>query len=202
MRLWLISVVLLLCACGDKPLQALTGDDVILAFGDSLTAGMGVAEDKAYPAVLSELTGLAVVNAGISGETTAEGLARLPVALDEANPSLLILFEGGNDILRNQDLKKTKANLSAMIQMAKQQGVQVVLVGVPRKQLFSSTAQIYGELAKEHELMLQGDIVASLLRKPDMKSDSVHFNSKGYRAVAEAIAKMLHEGGALTENPL
>lgn len=202
MRMWLVSAVLLLCACGDNPLQPLENGDVIMAFGDSLTAGKGVSEDKAYPAVLSELTGLVVVNEGISGETTEQGLQRLPSALEKNNPNLLILFEGGNDILRNQDLKNTKSNLSAMIKMATQKNVQVVLVGVPRKQLFSSTAELYGELAEEHDLMLQGDIVASLLRKPAMKSDSVHFNSKGYRAVAEAIAKMLHEGGALTANPL
>lgn len=202
MRIWLVVAVLLLGACADKPLQPLSAGDVILAFGDSLTAGKGVSVEKAYPAVLSELTGLDVVNAGISGETTEEGLQRLPSALDKVNPSLLILFEGGNDILRNQDLKTTKANLSAMIKMAKQENVQVVLVGVPRKQLFSSTAELYPELAKEHDVILQGDIVASLLRKPAMKSDSVHFNSNGYRAMAQAIAKMLYEGGALTAEPL
>ena len=196
MKVWLIAVTLLLSACGDTDLRALNSGDVIVAFGDSLTAGKGVSEEFAYPAVLSELSGFEVINAGISGETTEEGLQRLPSVLDKENPALLILFEGGNDILQNQDLSKTKANLDQMIGMAKQRNIQVALVGVPRKQLFSSTAEFYGELAEQHELPLEGKAVASLLRKPAMKSDSVHFNVNGYRELAKAISAMLTEAGA------
>jgi len=197
MKLWLIGIVFLICGCGGGPdLQALHEGDVIVAFGDSLTAGKGVTQEKAYPSILSELTGFEVVNAGISGETTEEGLVRLERVLDEENPALLILFEGGNDILQNKDLTKTKTNLDAMIAIAKERQIQVVLVGVPRKQIFSSTAELYGELAEKHGLAFEGEIVASLLRKPAMKSDSVHFNNQGYRALAEAIATMLDERGA------
>lgn len=197
MKVWVILVTLLLCGCGGEKLQALGSEDVILAFGDSLTAGKGVSQEHAYPNILSEITGKKVVNAGISGETTEEGLARLADVLDEVDPALLILFEGGNDILRNQDLSKTQANLSAMIVMAKERGVQVALVGLPRKQLFSSTAEFYNDLAESHELPIEDEIVASLLRQPKMKSDSVHFNRNGYRALAQAIADMLKEAGAL-----
>jgi len=197
MKVWLIIAVLLLGGCGDTALEPLSSEDVIVAFGDSLTAGKGVSQDKAYPAVLAELTGFRVVNAGISGETTAEGLLRLADVINAENPSLLILFEGGNDILRNHDLSKTKQNLDEMIGIAKERGVQIAMVGVPRKQLFSSTAEFYTQLADEHKLPIQDDIVASLLRKPAMKSDGVHFNVKGYRALAESIAQMLREAGAI-----
>lgn len=197
MKAWLIGALLLITACSDTSLNPLSPDDVIVAFGDSLTAGKGVSEDLAYPAVLGQLTGLKVVNAGISGETTEEGLDRLPGVLEREQPSLLILFEGGNDILRNYDLSETKQNLETMIAMAKADGVQVVMVGVPRKQLFSKTADFYIELAESHELPIEDEIVASLLRKPEMKSDHVHFNRKGYRMLAEAIAEMLREAGAL-----
>lgn len=197
MKVWLIAVALLLSACGDSGLRALNSGDVIVAFGDSLTAGKGVAAEFAYPTVLEELTGFTVINAGISGETTDEGLQRLPEVLDTENPALLILFEGGNDILRNQDLTNTKANLDQMIGIAKQRNIQVALVGLPRKQLFSSTAEFYTELAEEHELPIESKIVASLLRKPAMKSDSVHFNEQGYRELAKAIAAMLTDAGAL-----
>lgn len=197
MRLWILLGALLLTACGGSKLSQLQPGDVILAFGDSLTAGKGVTADNAYPQVLSELTGLDVINAGISGETTAEGLKRFPAVLDASNASLVILFEGGNDILRNYNLDETKANLDEMINIAKGKGLQVVMVGLPRKQLFSSTAELYRELAEAHELPLEDEIVASLLRKPDMKSDSVHFNVKGYRALAVAIQSMLTEAGAL-----
>jgi len=197
MKVWVFVAVLFISACGDSGLKPLQPGDVIVAFGDSLTAGYGVAQENAYPEVLSELTGFPVVNAGVSGETTEEGLSRLPEVMASENPALLILFEGGNDILRNYDLAKTKRNLEAMIGMAKEQGVQVALVGVPRKQIFSSTAELYSELAEKHELPIQDSIVSSLIRKPAMKSDHVHFNVKGYRALAEAIAEMLKEEGAL-----
>jgi len=196
MKVWMIGVALLLCGCGDPGLQALNEGDVIVAFGDSLTAGKGVSPDQAYPAVLTELTGFEVINAGISGETTHEGLLRLESVLDEHIPALLILFEGGNDILQNKDLSQTKANLDDMILMAKEKHIQVAMVGVPKKQLFSNTAEFYNELADTHDLPIESKIVASLLRKPAMKSDSVHFNAKGYRALAQAIATMLDEGGA------
>jgi len=187
----------MVCGCGGAQLQALSSDDVIVAFGDSLTAGKGVSQEHAYPAMLSEITGKKVVNAGVSGETTAEGLERIATVLDEEAPALLILFEGGNDILRNQDLSKTESNLDAMIVMAKERGIQIALVGLPRKQLFSSTAQFYSDLAESHDLPIEDEIVASLLRQPTMKSDSVHFNRTGYRALAQAIADMLEKAGAL-----
>jgi len=197
MKAWVIGLAVLLSGCGGAELQALNDGDVIVAFGDSLTAGKGVTTDQAYPAVLSELTGYEVINAGISGETTQEGLLRLEGVLDEENPALLILFEGGNDILQNKDLSQTKANLNSMIAIAKDKNIQVALVGVPQKKLFSNTAELYNELADEHELLIENKIVASLLRKPGMKSDSVHFNMQGYSALAQAIATMLDEGGAL-----
>jgi len=198
MKRWFLLALLALSACdGGVELQPLESDDVIVAFGDSLTAGKGVGKEFAYPSVLAELTGLKVVNAGISGETTAEGLQRLESVLDTESPDLLILFEGGNDILQNMDLLKTKRNLDQMIGIAESKGVQVALVGVPQKALFSKSAQLYSELSETHDLPFEGEIVASLLRKPAMKSDSVHFNKKGYRALAESIQAMLQEAGAL-----
>jgi len=193
---WVLLGVVLLSGCGSDKLAPLAGNDVIVAFGDSLTAGKGVEQSAAYPAVLSELSGKVVINAGVSGETTSEGLQRLPSVLDKEQPSLLILFQGGNDILQNQDLSRTKSNLDQMIELAQRRGIQVALVGLPRKQLFSNTAKLYVELAETHNLPLEDDIVASLLRKPAMKSDSVHFNASGYRALAESINTMLAEAGA------
>ncbi len=196
--LWMVMLVFLLLAACDKPqLDKLAASDTIVAFGDSLTAGKGVGLDKAYPAVLEELTGFRVINAGISGETTAEGLRRFADTLTEHDADLVILFEGGNDILRNQDLGETRDNLDAMIAYAKAQKIQIVLVGLPLKSLFSSTAEFYKELADKHKLPLQDSIVASLIKKPSMKSDSVHFNEAGYRALAVAINELLQDAGAL-----
>ena len=133
----------LLClnSCADPELKPVPKEGVILAFGDSLTAGYGADESKDYPSVLSELSGRTVINAGVSGETTDQGLERLPGVLSQAKPDLLILLEGGNDILRSYDLAATKQNLGAMIELAHERGIQVVLLGVPGKNLFLSIAR-------------------------------------------------------------
>jgi lysophospholipase L1-like esterase len=168
-----------------------------VAFGDSLTAGKGVTIEDAYPAKLTQILGVTVINAGVSGETTEGGLKRLPGVLKKHKPDLVILFEGGNDILRNYDLRETKTNLDAMITQIKQHGAEVALVAVPRKALFSGSAKLYSELAEQHELPLQDNIVAKLLKTPGMKSDGVHFNKAGYQAFAEAIGELLKDRGAI-----
>lgn len=187
----------LLTACSSPSLPPLPEDGVILAFGDSLTFGVGAASKDSYPSVLAELTDRRVVNAGISGETTAEGLERFSGVLAETSPSLVILIEGGNDILRNKNLTDAKANLSAMLRLAQQRDIPVVLLGVPEKNLLSSYAGFYQELADEHEVLFVPDLLVSLLRKPAFKSDLVHLNGQGYRALAEALHALLQDEGAL-----
>ena len=193
---WIV-LVLLVAACNSSTLEPLPPGSRIIAFGDSLTYGVGTTRDKSYPAVLSGLTGLEVINAGVSGETTVEGLGRLERELDKNQPDLLILLEGGNDILRNHTLGETRANLAAMIEMAKGRDISVVLLGVPEKKLFSNAAPIYEELAEEYQLVFDGSLVASLLRNPSYKSDPIHLNSEGYRKLAESIHELLIESGAL-----
>lgn len=181
-------------ACDEAvDLDALVPGDTILAFGDSLTFGKGVTRDKAYPAVLQTLSGYTVINAGISGETTTEGRQRLPSALAEYTPTLVILFEGGNDVLRNTPAERVKSNLDAMIKEIQSSGAAVALVAVPERSLFSSAAPWYGELAEAHGLPLEDRIVSKLLKTPSMKSDAVHFNEAGYRALAEAVHALLTE---------
>jgi len=189
-------VAIALAGCGDPKLTPLGQHSVILAFGDSLTAGKGTSVDFAYPAVLAELSGRKVINAGISGETTAEGLERLPAVLQGSTPDLLILMHGGNDILRNLGAAAAKANLRAMIELATGRGMQVVLIGVPEKKLLSSSAPYYQELADEYDLVFEKGMVSSLLKKPSLKSDSVHFNAAGYREIASRVYKLLKEHGA------
>ena len=151
---------------------------------------------NSYPSVLAGLSGFEVVNAGISGETTGEGLKRLPQVLDEYSPSLLILLEGGNDILRNKPYDQIERNLDSMISEAKSRGVQVVLIGVPEKKLFSSSAPFYKRLAEKHDLVFESKLVGGLMRSPSKKSDTVHFNKAGYAHMAEAINDLLLENGA------
>lgn len=193
----LLLLLALLAGCGGDRLPALGNDSHILAFGDSLTEGKGVSRSASYPAVLQQLSGRTVINAGISGEVSADGLPRLQALLDEQSWDLLILMHGGNDILRNLNADTSKQNLAAMIDAAQARDIPVLLIGVPEKQLFSTSAPLYRELADEYRLVFIDDIISRLLKSPDYKSDQVHFNEAGYRKLAETILHTLQKNGAL-----
>lgn len=178
-------------------LSPLAPEDVILAFGDSLTQGFGVDAGKGYPEQLAMLARRVVINAGISGETTAQGLVRLSKSLDEAGPALMIMLMGGNDILRGMSMDEARRNLATMIEMALSAGVQVVLIGVPERSLFFRSAPIYRELADRYDLVLEDELLADLLAQPSMKSDPIHLNAVGYREMALRIHALLQSHGAL-----
>lgn len=189
----------LLSACGsDAPtLAKLPGDAVILAFGDSLTHGNGAKENESYPAVLAQLTSRKVINAGISGEESAPGLKRLPGLLSQHKPQLLILCHGGNDLLRKRDVAKMEANIRNMIQLAKDEDIPVVMLGVPKPGLFLSSFEVYEKIARSTGVIFIEDIIPEVLGDNALKSDAVHPNKDGYRMMAETIHKVLKESGAL-----
>lgn len=194
-------VVLLLAFQGQEPrLTPLDEQAVILAFGDSLTAGYGATPDTSYPSVLDRSISQKVINAGISGETTTRGLARFQQVLDEYQPDLVILMEGGNDILRNQDLSVTKRNLSKMIETARSRQIQVILIAVPQRSLTLAAPAFYSELAEEYDLVLEENLIGDLITQRELKSDQIHFNGDGYARVAEALRELLIVKGAITAN--
>ena len=189
----------LLTGCGERvPRVAAVGpDEVIVAFGDSLTYGTGAAESESYPAVLAQLIGRRVVRAGVPGEVTAQGLVRLPQVIEEHRPALVIVCLGGNDMLRKLDEAQIRSNLRQIIRTLRDRGIAVVLVGVPKPALLTSAAAFYSELAKEYRIPYEGKILNHIMHQLDLRSDAIHPNAKGYRRMAEAIAELLREAGAI-----
>lgn len=198
-RTLLLSLLFLLVACSDDVrLQPLATDAVILAFGDSLTYGTGVGPDDSYPAVLQRLSGHTVINTGVPGELSPQGLSRLPDALDEYQPSLLILCHGGNDMLRKQSMERMQENLQQMIRLAKGRGIQVVLLGVPQPAIFGlESAKYYKMVAEKTGVPLQDSVIPEVLSDSRYKSDQVHPNAAGYEMMAEAVYRLLVRSGAL-----
>jgi acyl-CoA thioesterase-1 len=197
-RAALVFVALLAaCSASQPKLARLAPDAVVLAFGDSLTAGVGASAAESYPARLEALIGRKVVSSGVPGETSAAGLARLPAALDEASPQLVILCEGGNDFLQKLDEAQAAENLRAMVRLAKARGAQVVLIAVPKPGLLPSPAEFYAAVAKEFGVPHEEAALRKILTDNELKSDLVHPNAAGYARLAEAIAALLRKSGAV-----
>lgn len=182
----------------------------IVAFGDSLTAGLGVGADEAYPAQLQQRLDrlnyrYRVVNAGVSGETTAGALRRVPWILS-SKPKLVILEFGANDGLRGLDLDQTKQNLDQIIQRFQRAGVTVVLAGMKLppnygKEYIAGFEAIYPVLAKRYRLplipfFLEGVAASSTLNQ----ADGIHPTKEGYEIIVEQVLKtlrpLLHETAA------
>jgi lysophospholipase L1-like esterase len=193
-----VALALLAACIGGQPkLPRLAPDAVVLAFGDSLTAGVGANSSESYPARLEALIGRKVVSSGVPGETSAGGLARLPAALEEAKPQLVILCEGGNDFLQKLDDAQAANNLRAMVRLVRAQGAQVVLVAVPKPGLLPSPADFYASVAKEFAVPHEETALRKILTDNALKSDLVHPNAAGYARLAKAIAALLKKTGAI-----
>ena len=192
-------IIILLSGCGGETprLAPLSADAVILAFGDSLTKGYGAAEDESYPAVLARLSARRVINAGVSGEVSSEGLRRLPAMLEQHRPRLLILCHGGNDMLRGRSLTQMEDNLRGMAQLARARAIPVVLLGVPNRGLFLASYEAYARIAEDMNLVFIEDLIPEILGDRDLKSDAIHPNARGYRMMAETIHAALQKSGAL-----
>jgi len=174
---------------------------VILDFGDSLTAGYGIPAPQAFPARLEAWLherGIAarVVNAGVSGDTTAGGLARLDWALTD-KPNLVILALGANDALRGIDPSSVRDNLEKMIGKIEATGAKVLLLGMlappnwgeEYKRAFDS---IFPELALAHHLPLYPFFLEGVAMKPDLNQpDGLHPNEKGVAVLVDRIAPVV-----------
>ena len=193
----LLIAALASCGEGVPRVPAVGPNEVIVAFGDSLTYGTGAAESESYPAVLAQLIGRRVVRAGVPGEITAQGLARIEQVIEAHRPALVIVCLGGNDMLRRVDEAQIRSNLRRIISTIRGGGISVVLVGVPRPALLTSAAAFYGELAQEYRIPYEGKILNDVMHQLDLKADLIHPNAKGYRRMAEALAELLKKAGAI-----
>ncbi len=190
----------------------------LLVLGDSLTAGYGLAEGDAFPAQLEAALiargyPVRVINAGISGDTSAGGAARLEWSLAD-NPDLVSLALGANDALRGLSPAQTHANLAAIIERLKQRQISVLLAGMlaPRNMgevYYNSFDQIYPDLAQEYDISLYPFFLEGVAARPALNlADGIHPNTAGVQVmvegilplVMEAIKRMDNAGGGPTDN--
>lgn len=173
----------------------------VVALGDSLTAGLGLPETQAYPALLQkklDAQGYAyeVVNAGVSGDTSAGGLRRLDWAL-EGDVRVLILALGANDGLRGLSTAEMKRNLEQIIERAKERNITVILAGMEAPPNYgpeytASFRRVYQDLAREHELVLLPFLLTDVAGNSALnQGDGIHPNAEGAAIVADGIWTVL-----------
>lgn len=175
----------------------------MVALGDSITQGVGASEQSAWPENLARLSGWRVINAGVSGDTSAQALARLPALLREYKPALVIVSIGGNDFLRRQPSLDTRANIAAILRSVKESGSRAVLIGVVPKLTLGaalgifSDHELYEELAKEHGVPLLSDAWGDVMKQSRLMSDQIHPKAAGYAEFAASLEKFLCKQGFL-----
>jgi len=178
-------------------------DPPIVAFGDSITEGFGVAPESSYPALLERRLrargyGWKVINAGVSGDTTNNGLDRLARVLT-LRPALVILEFGGNDGLRGLPVAATRRNLDEMISAFRKQGARVLLVGMTLPGNYGAAylaefEKIYADLARKHRIRLVSARAAGILGSPGlMQRDGIHPTAAGYAKFVEYLLPFVEQ---------
>jgi acyl-CoA thioesterase-1 len=191
-------LLLLLCTCLLRPVAA----ETLLIVGDSLSAAYGMPVDQGWVALLqqqlaAETPGVTLVNASISGDTTAAARARLPQTITRHRPDIVILQLGGNDGLRGLSLAAMKDNLAAMITGVREHGARVLLIGVQLPPNYGPVfterfAAIYRELAAENGVALLPSLVAGIGTEHElMQADGIHPNDAAQARMAERVYESL-----------
>jgi acyl-CoA thioesterase I len=195
-----LAAILLAAALSSYPAIAAVKDAPtlkIIAFGDSLVAGLGVATEAAFPSVLQEKLraegyNVAIINAGVSGDTTSGGLARLDWTL-AGGADGVILELGANDMLRGIDPDITKAALDAMLAKLKAMNIKVLIAGMKATpslgpEFKSRFDAIYPELAKKYDLPLYPFFLEGIAGDPSVKQpDGLHPNPAGVQRIVASI---------------
>lgn len=198
---WLVCIGAI--AALSSPSTAVASTPKIVAFGDSLTSGRGIGKAAAYPAMLQERLEdngykYEVVNAGISGDTTARALRRYRDALD-GGVEILILALGANDGLRGVPVEQVKSNLSVIIEDAQRRGIGIILVGMDALPLHGwdysrAFHRLYEELAARFRIPFVPFLLVNVMSHPSlMQDDRVHPNRAGARAIADLIWPSLQQ---------
>ena len=194
---------LVVVGCGRKPApQAmLPARAAVLALGDSLTAGYGATPEASWPAQLAGLTGWAVTNEGVNGDTSEGALSRLGPLLAEQRFDAILVGIGGNDMLRGVPADRTRRHIAELLAQARAHTPHVALIATPAPDAMRaavgalSDAPFYAELAREGQALLIPGVYAEVLSDASLRSDRIHANARGYARIAQQIAEHLHQAG-------
>lgn len=200
---WIAFAILLLASCGKEATKeaVLSEGSVVLALGDSLTAGAGVTIQQAWPALLAERTDWDVINGGVNGDKSSDALQRLPALLNAHDPVLVLVALGGNDMLRRIPEQETVNNLGEIISLVQEHGAEPVLLATPQPSIAGavfqnlSAPEFYRIVADRYKVHLIENAVAEVISDPELKGDPLHPNVEGHVLLSDKIFSDLRRLG-------
>ena len=164
----------------------------VVAFGDSLISGVGATSGNDFISLLSERLNTKIINLGVPGNTTADGLARLE-EVHEQKPGIVLVLFGGNDFLRRVPKEKTFSNLQKIIDSIHDQGSLVLLLGVKGGILADGYDKEFSALAKKNKTAYVPNVLKGILGKANLTADQIHPNDAGYQKIADQVYPILAE---------
>ncbi|MBI3003117.1 MAG: arylesterase [candidate division NC10 bacterium] len=186
-----LALVAALASCGGEGYRAVRNlaspGTTLVCFGDSLTQGVGAGPGEDFPSLLAAALPVPVVNAGVAGETAADGLRRLERDVLSRDPRVVVVFFGGNDVLRRIPPEETRRNLEEMVERIHGAGAMVVLVGLKAGFFGDETGPLYEAVARDRGVVYIPDALAGILSNPRLKGDAIHPNAAGYRRLADRL---------------
>lgn len=159
----------------------------VVFFGNSITAGQGARAGEDFPSVVGKTLNVPIVNAGVSGDTTGEALARINKDVLSKNPSVVVIELGGNDLMKNINSEITRGNFELILSKIKTSGAKIVILDV-KFLLFSREYKTdWRDLAEKYNAIYVPDILDGVIDDQNFKYDDLHPNTKGYQKIAEKL---------------
>ncbi len=163
----------------------------IVCYGDSITFGYGADAGQDYPSWLAKKIAFTVINAGVDGDNSAEGLARINADVLGKGPLLVIIEFGGNDFLGGIPLEATVNNIKEMVDKIQAKGAMAAIVDISAGMLFRNYRRQFSKIAREKGAIFIPDVLSGIITNAGLKSDFFHPNDKGYDLIAERIYRAI-----------
>lgn len=167
-------------------------NQTIVAFGDSFVFGQGATQGNDFVSLLGAKLGREIINSGVSGNTTQDGLDRMDAVIQE-DPGIVILLLGGNDYLRKVPEEETRKNLGVLIETFEKNGSVVVLLGVRGGVLQDGREGMYEDLSSKYGTVYVSDVLDGIFLNTELMSDGIHPNDKGYAIIAERLFEVFKD---------
>jgi len=185
-------ILALLSGCVKREIKNLNSKGkTIICFGDSITFGYGANAGEDFPTQLGKLLGREVINSGVSGDTSNEGMLRLDKEVIERDPLLVLIEFGGNDFIKKVPKETTIKNTREFIRRIQARGAMVAIVDISAGLFLRDYRLLFAKIAREEGCIFIPAVLTKLITNPSMKSDFLHPNAAGYRIVAQRIEKAI-----------